>query len=167
MKKYARFKEEEDKRHRALLQGTTCVKFLQLAFAPVAGYFLTCWALVPFGSIFLVLHLFKITDLEKEGWRQFIKVWVYFVFCAIQILFLLCYLFINFWAMFCINLIQVLGVLFVKKRYDELKAFILKHNPKKDPYDGTLSESAKKFFNKDLIKNLSQIQSKCEKKQRE
>lgn len=69
--------------------------------------------------------------------------------------------------MFCINLIQVIGVLFVKKRYDELKAFNEKHNPKKDPNDATLSESGKKFFNKDLIKNLAQIQSKCEKKQRE
>ena len=89
--------------HDNMLLAVKIAKLPQILYGGVTGYFFTWWSLVPFSAIFLVLHLFTKADLEKQGLRQFIKLYVFVVFCAIQIFFILCYIFENFWVMLAVN----------------------------------------------------------------
>ena len=124
MKKRMAFKKEEEKYHSAILDGVKYAKFSQPVLGIIAAIWLTPWALIPFAAMFLVLHKFSQEDLKKEGWKKYIKIAAFFIFSAITIVFLACYLLENFVVLLLVMAVQIGVVVYLKKKVDEYRAFL-------------------------------------------
>lgn len=165
MKKRQQFKAEEAVYHAKICVLVNKAKYVELVLGLIAAIGNTWWAIIPFAALFLVLHLFSEEDLKKVGWRRYVKLGAFVVFCAIQIVFLVVYILVNVWTMLIVNGVQITILVFLRKRVNDYRAFMDRYGEKKD--DPVSSAEAKKFFNAELIKNLGSIQSQCDKKTKE
>ena len=93
-----------------------CSKFLQLPLGLVAAIFLTPWAIINFLSMFLVLHLFKKeVDLEKKkGFWRWLKIYTFYVFAVITIVFLIYYIFEQPLALIGVDIVEIITVVVIR-----------------------------------------------------
>jgi hypothetical protein len=89
---------------------------LQIPLGLVAAIFLTPWAIINFLSMFLVLHLFKKeVDLEqRKGIWRWLKIYTFYIFAAITIVFLIYYIFEQPLALIAVDTIEIITILVIK-----------------------------------------------------
>lgn len=136
--------------------------YVQIVLGALATYYLTWWALLIFSVIFLVLKSYTKEDLKKPQWKKLIKFWAYLAFSCVQIFYLLTFLIVNWFVMAAVNITQVLFMLYLKNQIKSYETFLNIHQPA-GPATENQSQD-KKFFTKDLLVNLGDLKSKCEKK---
>lgn len=130
---------------------------------------MTPWALLNFFCIFMVLHLFKMeNDLQnKTGLWRWIKIYTFYIFSSITIVFLLFYVMENPWVMLGVNSTEIIIIAILQKKVNTYKLFLGEFAPK-DNSKNVSGKAAAKFFTQEVLDTLrSKAQTYCEKKDRE